>query len=149
MRNSVAWTGSYRLTRLVPNWHDSTLKLRLDDAIDTYVNSQERIERDASDFLKAIDSEGERIDLHSLRHTTASWLIQSGADVKTVQAIMRHSDIRLTMDKYGHLFPGSEAAAMERMRSFFIHPVAIRKTGTSDLQQNLQQSGIFGVRNGA
>ncbi len=41
--------------------------------------------RDASDFLKPIDAQGEHLDFHSLRHTTASWLIAAGADVKTVQ----------------------------------------------------------------
>jgi len=143
----------------MPVEHDlaDMLRAELSEAreewLSTFSDPQECIERDASDFLKAIDSEGERIDLHALRHTTASWLIQSGADVKTVQVIMRHSDIRLTMDKYGHLFPGSEAAAVERMRSVFLQPGAMRKTGTSDQpndrQRKRQQSGIFGVRNGA
>jgi len=105
------------------------------------IDPQERLERDASDFLRSIDSEGERIDFHSLRHTCASWLIRSGADVKTVQTIMRHSDIRLTMDRYVHLFPGSEAAAISRMRDVFTQPTELRKTGTADPQQFQQQLG--------
>jgi hypothetical protein len=35
-------------------------------------------------------------------------MIRSGVGVKTVQTIMRHSDIRLTVDRIGHLFPCSE-----------------------------------------
>lgn len=27
---------------------------------------------------------------------------------------MRHSDIKLTLDRYGHLFPGAEADAVSR-----------------------------------
>ncbi len=114
--------------------------------LNTFQDSQERIERDASDFLRPVDSDGERLDFHSLRHTTASWLIQSGADVKTVQSIMRHSDIRLTMDRYGHLFPGSEAAAIERIRGAFTLPLDLRKTGTAHPQQFQQQSGCDSVR---
>jgi integrase len=34
-----------------------------------------RIEAAESDFLAATDSEGEKLDFHSLRHTCASWLI--------------------------------------------------------------------------
>ncbi|MBN2474708.1 MAG: hypothetical protein JXB62_08870, partial [Pirellulales bacterium] len=33
---------------------------------------------------------------------------------KTVQSVMRHSTITLTMDTYGHLFPGQEAEAVSR-----------------------------------
>jgi Phage integrase family len=112
------------------------LRADLDEArvawLDTFRDPQERIERDSSDFLRSVDSEEERLDFHALRHTTASWLIQSGADLKTVQTIMRHSDIRLTVDRYGHLFPGSEAAAIAKMRGVFSKPCQLRKTGTSD-----------------
>ncbi len=45
------------------------------------------------------------------------------------------------MDRYGHLFPGSEAAAIERIRGAFTQPVETRKTGTADSQQFQQQSG--------
>lgn len=109
--------------------------------LDTFSDPQERIERDRSDFLKPIDSQDEHLDFHSLRHTTASWLIAAGADVKTVQTIMRHSDIKLTLDRYGHLFPGSEAAAVAKIRSAFTQPVALRKTGTDDPQQFQQHLG--------
>ena len=121
----------------MPKEHDVADMLRADIEaartawLSTFSDPQERIERDASDFMRSIDSEGERLDFHSLRHTCASWLIQSGADVKTVQTIMRHSDIRLTMDRYGHLFPGSEAAAIAKIRGVFTQPTEQRKTGTA------------------
>jgi Phage integrase family len=57
--------------------------------LDSITNPQAKIEAEASDFLTVIDSEKEHLDFHALRHTTASWLIQSGADVKTVQTILR------------------------------------------------------------
>jgi integrase len=93
---------------------------------------QERLEADESDFLQSIDSDGGRIDFHSLRHTCATWLIHAGADVKTIQSVMRHADIKLTLDRYGHLFPGSEAEAVARLRHAFQANDAVLATGTND-----------------
>jgi integrase len=42
---------------------------------------------------------------HDLRHYFASLLIASGADVKTVQARLRHASAKTTLDTYGHLWP--------------------------------------------
>ena len=41
-----------------------------------------------------------RIGWHSLRHSLATWLQASGADVKTTQELMRHSTVKMTMDTY-------------------------------------------------
>ncbi len=119
-------------------------------------DSEQRIEADASDFLKAMDSEGQKLDFHSLRHTAATWLIQSGADVQTVQRIMRHADIKLTLQRYGHLFPGAEAEAVSRVRGAFLDrklPEMLKATGTDHdspkAQHQAQQSGRDVVRKGA
>ena len=45
---------------------------------------------------------------HDLRHYFASMLIASGADVKVVQARMRHASAKTTLDTYGHLWPDSD-----------------------------------------
>ena len=45
---------------------------------------------------------------HDLRHYYASLLISSGADVKVVQARLRHRSAKTTLDVYGHLFPDSD-----------------------------------------
>jgi integrase len=53
---------------------------------------------------------------HDLRHYFASLLVASGADVKTVQARLRHASARTTLDTYGHLCPDrdeSTRAAIE------------------------------------
>jgi integrase len=42
---------------------------------------------------------------HDLRHYLASLLIASGADVKVVQARLRHASAKTTLDTYGHLWP--------------------------------------------
>jgi integrase len=45
---------------------------------------------------------------HDLRHYYASLLISSGADVKVVQARLRHASAKTTLDTYGHLWPDSD-----------------------------------------
>ncbi len=59
--------------------------------------------------------DGEVLDFQSLRDTCGAWLAIAGAHPKAVQAIMRHSTIVLTMDTYGHLFPGQEAETISRL----------------------------------
>jgi len=53
----------------------------------------------------------EPIGLHEARHTLASTMIAAGADLKTLSTCMGHSSITITIDRYGHLLPGSEEAA--------------------------------------
>lgn len=46
------------------------------------------------------DADGRTIDVHALRHTTATRLARAGVAPRTAQSIMRHSDIRLTLGTY-------------------------------------------------
>ncbi len=54
-------------------------------------------------------------DFHSLRHTFVSMLEQSGAAPKAAQSLARHSDIRLTMNRYTHADHRALAAAVDRL----------------------------------
>ena len=75
----------------------------------------ERAQREASDFLLPTNHAGEVLDFHSLRHTTGAWLALAGCHPKVIQTVMRHSSITLTMDAYGHLFPGQVADAIRKL----------------------------------
>jgi len=44
----------------------------------------------------------EDCSLHTLRHTFASRLVMAGVDLRTVQELMGHKDIQMTM-RYAHL----------------------------------------------
>jgi integrase len=46
------------------------------------------------------------VRFHDLRHTHASLLIAMGAHPKAIQERLGHSSITVTLDIYGHLFPG-------------------------------------------
>jgi integrase len=67
------------------------------------------------------------IRFHHLRHTTASLLLMSGADLAAVQRIMRHQDPRLTTEVYGHLAPDYLKKEIERL-SFGPPPADEAKT---------------------
>lgn len=50
----------------------------------------------------------------SLRRSWATWMAQSGADPKSVQAQMRHSRILTTMDIYAQCVPEAQGLAVAR-----------------------------------
>ena len=84
------------------------------------------------DFLAATNHDGEHIDFHCLRHTCGAWLAKAGVYPKTIQTIMRHGSITLTMDTYGHMFPGQEAEAIARVGDLLATCEAPAATGTDD-----------------
>jgi integrase len=86
--------------------------------------------REQSDFLAANSHDGETLDFHALRHACGAWLAMAGAHPKTIQTVMRHSAITLTMDTYGHLFPGQEADAVNRLRQMMNEPQIPFKSGS-------------------
>jgi integrase len=51
------------------------------------------------------------IGLHEFRHTFASFMIAAGVNAKALSKYMGHSSITITLDRYGHLMPGSEGEA--------------------------------------
>jgi len=92
------------------------------------------------------DDAGRFRDFHSLRHTTGSWLAANGVHPKVAQAIMRHSDINLTMSRYTHIFRGQEAEAVAKLPDLSAPDRQAQKatgtdernvTGDSDLASNL------------
>jgi len=56
-----------------------------------------------------------RRNLHSLRHSFASLLIQNGESLAYVRDQLGHSSIQITVDTYGHLVPGGNRRAVNRL----------------------------------
>ena len=56
------------------------------------------------------------IRFHDLRHSAASLLFMAGADTMPVQKLLRHRDLRLTTETYGHLVPGYLQAELGKLR---------------------------------
>ncbi len=66
------------------------------------------IERAMRDVRRKVVGLPEKFCFHDLRHYLASMLNASGADIKTVQARMRHASAHTTLDTYGHLWPDAD-----------------------------------------
>ncbi len=59
------------------------------------------------------------IRLHDLRHTSASLLIAQGVHAKIIAELLGHSDIRITMDTYGHALRSADQSAADKLESLF------------------------------
>jgi len=58
------------------------------------------------------------VNWRCLRTSHATWLVQSGADPKSVQGQMRHSRISTTMDIYAQIVPASQRRALQQLSAF-------------------------------
>jgi integrase len=56
-----------------------------------------------------------RVSWHSFRHASGTWIGEVGESVKTVQAILGHSDLETTLNIYMHAIPDSQRRAVERV----------------------------------
>ncbi len=67
-------------------------------------------------FARALKKAGLRqIRFHDLRHTFASWLLGNGESPVYVKEQLGHSSIQITVDTYGHLIPGANREAVNRL----------------------------------
>ncbi|MGQ9688911.1 MAG: tyrosine-type recombinase/integrase [Desulfobaccales bacterium] len=60
-----------------------------------------------------------RVRIHDLRHTYASLLIQNGESLAFVKDQLGHHSIQITVDTYGHLVPGANRQAVDRLDDDF------------------------------
>jgi integrase len=75
--------------------------------------------------LKAgVLKEGEKVrfGFHNLRHSLASFLVRKGTDVKTVQKLLRHSDVATTLGIYAHSTSEDRLAAQDDMLAAMMTP---------------------------
>lgn len=61
-----------------------------------------------------IEFQGEATN-HRFRHSFASNLIRAGADIKSVQLLMRHENVEITLNTYSHLLGADLEKAVDRI----------------------------------
>jgi len=67
-------------------------------------------------FYRCLDlAELRRVRFHDLRHSYASLLIQQGESLAYVKDQLGHHSIQITVDTYGHLVPGGNRQAVDRL----------------------------------
>ena len=58
-----------------------------------------------------VEDDPRRFGFRNLRHSLASFLVRTKTDPKTVQALLRHSDVRTTLQLYAHSVSEDRMAA--------------------------------------
>jgi integrase len=67
-------------------------------------------------FYRCLEKTGLRhVRIHDLRHTYASLLLQQGESLAYIRDQLGHHSIQVTVDIYGHLVPGGNHAAVDRL----------------------------------
>ena len=79
---------------------------------ETPIDAQNYVNRVFLPALKA--AKVEAFTWHSLRHTFASRLVMKGADLRTVQELMGHKTLAMTL-RYSHLSPAHQLDAVQRL----------------------------------
>jgi integrase len=64
------------------------------------------------------DAKIEDFRFHDLRHTAASWLRMTGADIHSVATLLGHKDLRMTQ-RYSHLSPAFLGEAVGKLDAVF------------------------------
>ena len=72
------------------------------------------VERDIANICKKCGVE--RFTAHALRATFATRAIESGMNPKTLQEILGHSDIKVTMNIYAHVMDTTKTAEMQNVK---------------------------------
>jgi len=88
----------------------------------------------------------EPITPHEARHCAISYFIAAGLDWKQISTWAGHGDVRQTWNRYGHLVPGGEQAAAERLDAYLNPPKPIPTVAQTVAQQarNAKSPGSTG-----
>jgi integrase len=94
-------------------------------------------------FESACDRAGiEDLRFHDLRHTFASYLVMAGVDIRTVQELMGHKDIKMTM-RYSHLSKAHLLEAVNKIGTKLAHfGFDTLENLTSDVETNRRRSSV-------
>jgi integrase len=76
-----------------------------------------------------------RLTMHATRHTFASRLIQNGENLKYISEQLGHSSIKVTVDIYGHLIPGGNRQAVDRLDVVLDGKIG-QRTGSNEDSEN-------------
>ncbi|MGD3151948.1 tyrosine-type recombinase/integrase [Tsukamurella tyrosinosolvens] len=98
-----------------------------------------RIEAAIRNARGTVEGLPETFVFHDLRHYFASALIAGGADIKTVQARLRHAKASTTLDVYGHLFPDADESTRAVIAGIFKARADSLRTAAGQLRATDQE----------
>jgi integrase len=86
-----------------------------------------------------------QIRIHDLRHTFASLLLQQGESIVYVKEQLGHASIQTTVDTYGHLIPGANRAAVDKLDDAPTQPNATPAQPEAVFADPPQRRKLFGM----
>ena len=69
-------------------------------------------------FNDGVTDRLDKVVFHTLRHTYASWLVQSGESIYTVKDLMGHSTLAMT-ERYSHLAPENKKGSVKTIEKIW------------------------------
>jgi integrase len=90
-------------------------------------------------FDKTLEKAGlPHVTFHSLRHSFASLLIESGEHPRVIQELMGHADMKTAMSIYSHVSLGLKERAMQRLEEM-LPTIADSDSGCCTVAVNLSE----------
>lgn len=83
---------------------------------------------DGRNVLRTLQTAAQNLDLpkstslHTLRHSAATMMLESGVHLKLVSAILGHSDTAITADIYGHAPDAAQRVALDALQAQITSP---------------------------
>ncbi len=81
---------------------------------------------------------------HAMRHSTGSWLIRSGVDIRTVAAVLRHSATSTTLNVYAHEQHGAQAEAVARLDRHILLGNRLATAAGAEKENPYKSKGFLG-----
>lgn len=112
----VRWRAQQRLERVIHGrqWHETGFVFTLPDG---------RM-LGYSGLVKLVNRTAARagiphVNVHALRHTFATRMLEHGVDPKTLQVLLGHASITMTLNRYAHVMPETRQAAVASIDHLF------------------------------
>jgi integrase len=90
----------------------------------------------------ATQQRGDMLRPHDLRHTCASLHIKHGTPPKVLSTMLGHASVAITLDRYGHLYPGDVHLYVDRLgevalaaRADYLRTAAVSTVQTDNLDE--------------